>query len=197
MNESQSTTPEQQVGTAVVNVPNVLTAARMALATGMFVLQSFDLHFAALIVFILAASTDWVDGFYARRYNQVTKLGRVFDPFVDKFLICGVFIFLVAKYPQSCIHPGLAVVVVSREMLVTALRSAIEQTGGDFSAKWAGKWKMVFQCAAVILSLTLLSGFELPSWYVPALKVTVWAAALLTVYSGVEYIFAAAKFFRH
>ena len=127
----------------VVNVPNMLTAARLVLAVVLFVLQSLGQPFAAMIFFIIAAGTDWVDGYWARKYGQVTKVGRIFDPFVDKVLVCGVFIFLAAEYPESGIHPGLAVIVFAREMLVTALRSTIEQSGGDFSANWPGKWKML------------------------------------------------------
>jgi CDP-diacylglycerol--glycerol-3-phosphate 3-phosphatidyltransferase len=134
------------------NVPNQLTAARLVLSIVVFVLIPLKQYMPALVVFLIAASTDWIDGYYARRYGQVTKLGRVFDPFVDKIIICGAFIFLAAE-PQSGIDAWMAVVVVGREMLVTALRGLIEQEGGDFSAKMAGKLKMVFQCVAVALSL--------------------------------------------
>ena len=54
-----------------------------------------------LFVFVVAASTDWIDGWWARKYGQVTKLGRIFDPFVDKIIICGTFIFLAAEWPAS------------------------------------------------------------------------------------------------
>ena len=92
--------------------------------------------------------------------GQVTKLGRIFDPFVDKIIICGTFIFLAAEWPASGIAPWMAVVVMGREMLVTAIRSVIEQQGGDFSAQMAGKLKMVFQCVAVVASLLALRHFQ-------------------------------------
>src|SRR5207248_6624158 len=97
-----------------------------------------------------------IDGWWARKYHQVTKLGRNFDPFVDKIIICGTFIYLAAEWPASGIAPWMAVVVVGREMLVTAIRGFIEQQGGDFSAQMSGKLKMVFQCAAVVASLLTL-----------------------------------------
>ena len=180
----------------IFNVPNQLTAARFVLALVVFVLIPLQSYLAALIVFVIAASTDWIDGYYARKYNQVTKLGRMFDPFVDKIIICGTFIFLAAEQ-DSGIAAWMAVVVVGREMLVTALRSSIEQSGGDFSASFAGKLKMLFQCAAVVASLlTLWLGSNRPTWLPPTVLVPAWVAILSTVQSGLDYVFAAAKFFR-
>jgi CDP-diacylglycerol--glycerol-3-phosphate 3-phosphatidyltransferase len=195
-----STSAEQKVGNDVFNVPNQITAARLVLSIVVFALIAFELYLAALIVFVIAASTDWVDGYYARRFNQVTKLGRILDPFVDKIIICGTFIFLAAEQPESGIYAWMAVVVVGRELLVTVLRSLIEQSGGDFSASFAGKLKMVFQCAAVVASLLALKFGTVeggaPTWLPWALAITVWLAVLSTIQSGLDYIFAAAKFFR-
>ncbi|MCU0962286.1 MAG: CDP-diacylglycerol--glycerol-3-phosphate 3-phosphatidyltransferase [Pirellulaceae bacterium] len=179
------------------NVPNQLTTARLVLSCVVFVLIPFHYYWSAMLVFLVAASTDWVDGYWARRYGQVTKLGRVFDPFVDKFIICGAFILLVAE-PGSGIQAWMAVLVVGREMLVTSLRSFIEQSGGDFSAQMAGKLKMVFQCIAVVASLLVLTftPHDPPAWLSVALIVAVWLAMLSTVYSGIGYVLAAAKHFR-
>ncbi len=187
---------EQKLTNDVFNVPNQLTAARFILAIVVFVLIPLRLYLAALVVFAIAASTDWIDGYYARKYGQVTKIGRMFDPFVDKIIICGTFIFLAAEQ-GSGITAWMAVVVVGREMLVTALRSSIEQSGGDFSASFAGKLKMVFQCAVVIASLLALGlGSDQPIWLPTTLLVLAWITILSTVQSGLDYVFAAAKFFR-
>ncbi|MEX0818524.1 MAG: CDP-diacylglycerol--glycerol-3-phosphate 3-phosphatidyltransferase [Pirellulaceae bacterium] len=187
---------EQKPTDDVFNVPNQLTAARFVLAIVVFVLIPLQFYLAALIVFVLAASTDWIDGYYARNYNQVTKLGRMFDPFVDKIIICGTFIFLAAD-PGSGIAAWMAVVVVGREILVTALRSSIEQSGGDFSASFAGKLKMLFQCAAVVASLLVLwLGSDGPSWLPTILLMLAWLAILSTIQSGLDYILAAVKYFR-
>jgi CDP-diacylglycerol--glycerol-3-phosphate 3-phosphatidyltransferase len=134
----------------------------------------------------------------------VTKLGRVLDPFVDKVIICGTYIMLAAEQLAADQWYGItgwmAVVVVAREMLVTALRSSIEQAGGDFSAKWSGKWKMVFQCLAVGAAMVCLMNHQahngVPAWLFWTQLVSAWLAVLITVYSGVEYIVAAAKFLR-
>jgi CDP-diacylglycerol--glycerol-3-phosphate 3-phosphatidyltransferase len=187
----------------VFNIPNQLTAARLALSIAVFVLIPLQLYLPALVVFALAAGTDWIDGWWARTYKQVTKLGRVFDPFVDKILICGTFIFLAAE-KDSGIYAWMAVVVMGREMLVTVLRTMVEQSGGDFSAKMAGKLKMVFQCLAVGASLMVLmqlrSGTSKPVDIHPVLfwtlHISVWLAVLSTIYSGLEYVFIAARTLR-
>jgi CDP-diacylglycerol--glycerol-3-phosphate 3-phosphatidyltransferase len=184
----------------VLNVPNALTTARFVLSIVVFVLIPLQHFVAAMIVFVIAAGTDWIDGWWARKYQQVTKLGRIFDPFVDKIIICGTFIFLAAE-PNSGILPWMAVLIMGREMLVTAIRGFIEQQGGDFSAQMAGKLKMVFQCAAVVASLLALRHFQqtdspstvLPGWLSWTLFISVWLALISTVYSGLEYIVAAAR----
>ena len=187
----------------ILNVPNVVTAIRFVLAIVVFVLIPLGQYLAALIVFAIAAGTDWLDGWYARKYGQVTKLGRMFDPFVDKIIICGAFTFLAAE-PDSGILPWMAVVVMGREMLVTAIRSFIEQQGGDFSANLSGKLKMVLQCAAVVASLAALRHLRhgaadatapaaLPVWLYWTLPISVWLAVLSTIQSGLEYIVAAAR----
>ena len=180
----------------VFNVPNQLTLARLVLSLVVFGLIGFRSFVTATITFIIAASTDWIDGYYARKYGQVTKLGRILDPFVDKIIICGAFIFLVAE-PLSGISAWMAVLVVAREILVTALRAYIEQGGGDFSANMSGKLKMVFQCIAVVASLVALSHSDpRPAWLQWILVASVWTAVISTVYSGAVYVTAAIGTFR-
>ena len=112
-------------------------------------------------------------------------------------MICGVFIFLAAE-PNSRVAAWMAVLVVGRELLVTALRSFLEQQGADFSASMAGKLKMVFQCGAAALSLYLLShgSATAPAWLPQATTLTVWLAVASTIYSGVGYVFSAAALLR-
>jgi CDP-diacylglycerol--glycerol-3-phosphate 3-phosphatidyltransferase len=141
-----------------------------------------------LILFVVAASTDWIDGWWARKYQQVTKLGRILDPFVDKVIICGAMIALAAA-KDSPMAPWMATLVVARELLVTSLRGMVEGQGGDFSAKQLGKWKMVLQCAAVIASLLYLRALpEVPDWLKTLVPICIWGSILLTVLSAIEYI---------
>ena len=188
--EVKHTPPEPQV----FNVPNQLTAVRFVLSIVVFVLIAWQKYVPALVVFAVAASTDWVDGYWARRYGQVTKLGRILDPFVDKIIICGTFIFLTAEGRLSGIAAWVSVVVVGRELLVTALRAIVEGGGGDFSAKWVAKWKMGFQCIAAGASLVALAkgGVDAaPQWIGWVLVLAIWLTVLTTVYSGLEYVVVA------
>jgi CDP-diacylglycerol---glycerol-3-phosphate 3-phosphatidyltransferase len=201
---SQSAIPAKRP--AVLNVPNQVTLSRVALTVVLFMLLAFDYYLASLIVFIIAAGTDWFDGYYARKYGQVTQLGRILDPFADKLIICGTFIYLAAApqladgRPASGIAAWVAVLIMGREMIVTALRSFVENRGGDFSAKWSGKWKMAAQCAAACFSIAQLMYFvpdsralssDMPNWIAAGLTITVWLAVALTVYSGIVYVLAA------
>ena len=192
----------------IFNVPNKISAARLLLSFVFFALLPLQLYWAALIVFVIAAGTDWVDGWYARKYNMVTKLGRVLDPFCDKILICGAYILIAvemdAGFPWYAKIAGwMAVVVVGRELLVTVLRSMIEGAGGDFSAKWAGKLKMGFQCVAVGACLVALAlkktqvepaTAEIPTWLNIVLIGSIWLSIYSTLQSGWGYCVAATKY---
>lgn len=169
------------------NVPNALSSVRLLLSFGVFYLIESGGYLAAMICFLIAASTDWIDGWWARRFNQVTKLGRILDPFVDKIIICGAMI-AIASIPASPLRPWMATLVVGRELLVTSLRAMVEGSGGDFSAKQLGKWKMVLQCAAVAMVLFLFHQEEVSSFYRITTQAVVYLAMVLTVVSGIEYV---------
>ena len=170
------------------NVPNQLTVLRLLLSLVLFVLIAFEYYLISTVLFVIAASTDWLDGYWARKYGQVTNLGRILDPFVDKIIICGTFVFLVAV-PGSGVEAWMAVVIMGRELLVTALRSYLEGEGADFSASMSGKLKMVVQCLAATLALAALYyGEPRPEGLQWAVTISIWAAVTITVYSGVAYI---------
>ncbi len=195
----------------LLNVPNVATIARIVLSLVLFLFLSLGWYATSLVLFVITAFTDWFDGYWARKYGQITQLGRVLDPFADKLFICGVFIFLAATAPlvngtqPSGITAWMAVVIVGRELLVTTLRTFVEQRGGDFSAKWIGKWKMVLQCLAAGWSIVHLSylnaaGTEWqiapPAWMSKGLPLVAWATVLVTLYSGYTYVQAAIEMMR-
>ncbi len=194
----------------VLNVPNQLTTLRLILAVVLFGLIAWEYYLVSLVLFIIAAGTDWLDGYWARKYGQVTTLGRMLDPFADKVIICGTFTFLIAVPAMSQVPWGLrawmVVVIVGRELLITALRSFMEQKGSDFSAKMVGKLKMVLQCVAAGLCLFymsyrdpsegLLATPDAPAWVWAGMVASVWAAVGLTAYSGVTYLLAAIRLLR-
>ncbi len=185
----------------IFNLPNQLTSLRLVLSVVLFFLMAYDCYLWSLVLFIIGAGTDWIDGYYARKYGQVTTLGRILDPFADKVIVCGTFIFLAANPKMIEVPLGLrawmVVVIVGREILVTALRSFIEERGGDFSAQWSGKIKMVLQCLAASACLFYMyyanQQENAPQWCRVLLVFSVWSAVISTVYSGAVYIRAAIK----
>lgn len=202
MNNSDETVKYSEI----FNLPNKISAARLVLAVVFFILLPLEFYWASLAVFVIAAGTDWVDGWYARKYDMVTKLGRVLDPFCDKILVCGAYVLLAVEMESEFlwfekIAGWMAVVVVGRELLVTVLRSMIEGAGGDFSAKMAGKLKMVFQCVAVgacLVGLALISSEResVPLWLQVILIGSVWISVISTVHSGLLYVKAAGSYLK-
>src|SRR3954464_14687327 len=109
------------------NLPNQLTAARLGLALVLFGLIAVERWVGCTIVFALAALTDWLDGYFARKQGIVSAIGRNFDPLVDKVLICGAYIFLLPLgTKEAWLEPWMVTVVVARELIITSLRSFLE-----------------------------------------------------------------------
>ena len=172
----------------VWTVPNVLSAARLVISVACFVAIEQRAWGWGLGLFLVAASTDWVDGWWARRFGQVSRLGRIFDPLVDKVLVCGAFVLLAARGEGAAIAPWMAVVVVVRELVVTAVRAEMERMGHDFSAGLSGKLKMVLQCAAVGLELAARTWPDTEIGVRAAAAGGAWAAVAATAWSGIEYL---------
>src|SRR5262245_6020018 len=107
------------------NLPNLLTATRLILAVFLFALISVQSWITALMVFLVAAFTDWLDGYLARKQGLTSAFGRNFDPLVDKVLICGAFIFLL-PVPGAGLMPWMVTVVVASEIIHTTLRRLLE-----------------------------------------------------------------------
>jgi CDP-diacylglycerol--glycerol-3-phosphate 3-phosphatidyltransferase len=179
-----------------MNVPNALTLSRLVLAVVLFALIDGNGWWRlSAAVFVVAALTDFFDGYYARKYGQITVLGRILDPFVDKIIICGAFIFLLG-HEDSGVTAWMTVVIVGREMFVTSLRAYLERLGHDFSAQMSGKLKMLLQCIAVpvcLLSLSpeflaLISSAMSAERYEQFRDVLLWTTVGVTIYSGAEYI---------
>ncbi len=179
------------------NIPNGITVARLLLTFVLLVMiNSTDWWISAASLFVVAALSDVLDGYLARKWNQITTLGRILDPFVDKILVGGAFIFLIAQ-PQSGVTPWLTFAVIAREMFITGLRSIMEQHGVDFSAKLSGKLKMALQSVTVPVCLLSLSDTfmqTLGTWNATFLilrTMLLWGTLVITVYSGLEYTWLA------
>ena len=178
-----------------LNLPNLITITRLILAFVLFTLIYIqDYWFTAATLFAIAASTDFLDGYIARKYGLVTTLGRIMDPFVDKIIICGAFVFLIEK--DSGVNAWIVIIVIGREMFVTSLRGFLERLGLDFSANWSGKLKMITQCVAVMASiLSLEPSFKTPG-FILFRDVLIWTCAAVTLHSGWVYVQRAAVMLR-
>ena len=156
---------------------------------------------ACLVIFIIACVTDWLDGYLARRNNQVTTLGRVLDPFVDKVLICGAFVFFAgagfvdsSDQNMTAVAPWMVVVIIARELLVTALRSLSESEGHSFGADLFGKIKTIIQMITAGLIMFLVAHGRLgdPQSVTTILaRVLLWMTIAITVFSGLNYVYKA------
>lgn len=209
---SQAVAKPAVLGRESLNLPNAITVSRLILALILFVvIQSGSNWIVAATLFVVAASTDWLDGYLARKYGQVTTLGRILDPFVDKFIVGGAFLFLLEKNgtlaangsdnaSASVLHSGvtawMVIIVIGREMFVSSLRGFLEQQGKDFSASLSGKAKMMLQCVAVTACLLSMSPRLHWNWLPVTRDVLLWLAVIVTVYSGFIYVVRAGQLLR-
>ena len=194
-----------------MNLPNTITLLRLVLTAGVFVClelapqretlyrpyelwevvtdASQPLVWTAFVFFLIAAFTDFLDGYLARKWNLVTAFGRVADPFADKVLIAGSLVTLL-QFPAATtvLTTWYVVVVIAREFLVTAIRGVVEASGQPFPADQLGKWKMVSQCWTVGALLTMVAGSGRFVW---AAQWGFWVSLVLTVVSGANYVWKA------
>ncbi len=145
-------------------------------------------------MFLVAGLTDVVDGYIARKYSMETSLGRLLDPFVDKILICGAFIFftgsnfIIAGRNVTNVAPWMIVLIIGRELLVTSLRGQSESQGKAFPATIQGKIKMFLQSATVITILISLGHFYQQRWADIARQTFIWITVIFTLVSMIGYL---------
>lgn len=181
--------------------PNRITAMRFVGSLVLFLILSLvgedlDSHTLyanlAFWLFLLIAATDYLDGYLARRGNQITNFGRIADPFVDKVLIIGAMVYLsVLDWSRPWFPAWIVVIVLAREFLVTGIRGYVESLGLAFPADWFGKIKMVVQCIAIGIALGI-HAFPWPEPLHRFLEVSayvfVYGTLLTTVGSGTSYV---------
>ena len=138
------------------NVPNVLTLSRLPLSV--VYLPAFRTVGGSprLLTFGVASLTDWLDGWWARKFDQMSAFGRTFDPLIDKVLVGGAFIYLI-PVKEAGLLPWMVTVVIGRELLVTGIRGYIEALGKKFGADWFGKLKMFLQCIVLIVIFLVMT----------------------------------------
>lgn len=175
---------------ASINLPNFLTVIRILLIPVFVVLFSDptpERSLAAAIVFVVAAVTDLLDGYLARRRSQITRLGRLLDPIADKLLVLSGLILLVQFDRVAAI---VAILIIAREVAVTGVRAIAATQGMIIEAETTGKYKMVVQVVAIVF-LLLEDGVLPASWHPHEIgTVLLYTALALALYSGNKYLWS-------
>lgn len=195
-----------------MNLPNLLTSARILMVPVLVVvlLTRLPAHeIIGVILFWVASLTDWLDGYLARRWKQVTTLGKLLDPLADKLLVAGALISLVelrGPQDQALAPAWMVFIILAREFAVTGLRGIASEEGLTLAAGSVGKWKLGFQVASISL---LILGPRLDTWafertHRPVFEhfitirypysffwgvgvLLLWVAVILAIWSAVSY----------
>jgi len=176
----------------ILNLPNILAFIRILMAPLMYLflverdwgifegIHPSWLDYSAALLFVVASITDFFDGYIARKWDQMTKVGAILDPLADKMLTLAAFLGLM--YIDRA-NPWAIYIIMTREFFVTGLRVAAIGEGISVAASFSGKLKTVAQMFAI--------GFLIMNWQ--GGELLLWAAVLITLYSGFEYILGYAK----
>ncbi|MDH4083028.1 MAG: CDP-diacylglycerol--glycerol-3-phosphate 3-phosphatidyltransferase [Nitrospira sp.] len=180
----------RDIGADSINVPNVLTLARILLIPVfiiLFVHPTPEQSLAAAIVFAVAAVTDMLDGYIARRTGQVTKLGKLLDPIADKLLVLSALILLMNVERVSAL---VVLLIVGRELAVTGIRAIAAGEGMIIPAETTGKYKMALQVVAIILLILEGTGLAALGNLHLAGIVTLYLSLVLGYISGGQYVWS-------
>ena len=179
----------------LTTLPNLLTVSRILaipLIVGMFYVDGPGARWVACLLFVAAAITDFFDGYFARRRNSISSLGRFLDPIADKLLVGASLLMLTAFNGVTRISVLPAVVIMLREILVSGLREFLAELRVGVPVSRLAKWKTGIQMTAIPM---LLVGDAAPAW-IPAQgvgEICLWLAALLTLITGWDYLQAGLK----
>ena len=179
-------------------LPNLLTYARVV-AVPMIVFclfwpDNFAMRFWALAIFIAAGVTDFFDGYLARKLEAQSSLGRMLDPIADKLLVAACFIMLVNDGTIKGVSLWAAIVILCREILVSGLREYLATLNVSVPVSWLAKWKTTVQLVAIGFLIAGRAGDALIMPGISAIGlVLLWTAALLTLYTGWDYMKAGAR----
>lgn len=174
-----------------MNLPNKLTIGRVIAVPFFIGAYLLGYNLIAFIIFILASLTDLLDGKIARKYNLVTNFGKIMDPLADKILVYSAFTLMV-QYGQV---PGwMLIVILAREFIVAGMRTVAASEGIVIAAGMSGKIKTVLQMIAVPLLLLVPVVYEVSTYNVGIIfyyfaEGFLWGSLVMTVYSGIEYVY--------
>ena len=190
-----------------MNLPNKLTISRIFLIPLFLIFMLAPLNLGAMtitsvtipvthviggVIFIIASTTDWIDGYIARKYNLVTNLGRFLDPLADKLLVSAALIALVQL---QYVPAWMVIVIISREFAVTGLRLVAAGEGVVLAASQLGKIKTTAQIIAI--AAFLLHNIPFEALHFPLAQIAIWVAVFFTILSGVDYFYKNRHVFKH
>ncbi len=178
------------VGQESLNWPNFITVVRILLIpvfVVLFITPTPDRSLSAAVIFVVAAVTDLLDGYIARRTGQITKLGKLLDPIADKLLVLSALILLVNIDRVSAL---VAILVIAREVAVTGIRAIAAGEGMIIAAETTGKYKMALQVVAIVLLILEGTGLaELGNLHLAGI-VTLYISLVLGYISGGQYVWS-------
>ncbi|MFO1090527.1 MAG: CDP-diacylglycerol--glycerol-3-phosphate 3-phosphatidyltransferase [Hyphomicrobiales bacterium] len=177
-------------GAGVAALPNLLTYARIAavpVVVGCLLVNTDDARWIALWVYIAAAITDFFDGWLARRWAQVSSIGRMLDPIADKLLIASALLMLSAEDTISGVHLWAAIIILCREILVSGLREYLAELKVPLPVTRLAKWKTGVQLVAIGFLIAGPAGDAIFPYTTSVGIVGLWVAAILTLITGYDY----------
>lgn len=175
-----------------INLPNVLTYARIAavpaLVACLMLVEGDAGRWAAFWLFVVAAITDWLDGYLARRLEQQSTLGRMLDPIADKLIVGAALIMLVHDRTIDGVSIWAAIIILCREILVSGLREFLAELKVTVHVTALAKWKTAAQMVALAVLLAGPAGDRIMPGITTAGIGLLWLAAVLTLWTGYDYL---------
>jgi len=179
----------------IFTLPNVITGTRFLLAATLAYMlmleQTVWFGFCSWLVFTVAAISDWIDGYFARRYQSETVLGKLMDPLADKVLVATALIMLI---PLNRLPAWVALVILCRELMVTGLRGIAASSGIVVKASILGKWKSIIQYIGLGTLIFPLNLLPLPFLHRLGLMI-MYVSVVMTIWSGFDYFFKLKRIF--
>ena len=179
----------------ILNLPNLITGSRFILSgcLMLLLLQEQTIHNALLswLVFSIAAGSDWIDGYFARRYESITVLGKLMDPLADKVLVTTALVMLI---PSGKLPAWVALIILWREIVITGLRGISSSAGIVVAASSQGKWKSITQYIGLGTLIFPLGVLPIPYLHQIGMAI-VYVALVLTVWSGFDYFYKLRRIF--
>lgn len=169
-----------------MNLPNKLTLARMIAVPFFIIAFMTGLYWPALIIFVAASVTDYFDGKIARERNLVTNFGKIMDPLADKILVYSALCLFIES---DIIEGWMLIIILAREFIIAGMRTVAASEGRVLAAGMSGKIKTVLQMFAVIIYLFALCSENIRTTVLLIGNIVFYASLVMTVYSGVEYVY--------